>query len=139
MAIYNLKDSKKVEQITAYMSKLISDGAMVELKRITTKRTLDQNAYIHVLFNLFGLEFGYTLTEAKTIVKRHFADIFVYEKNGTKFLGHTSEMNTKQMTDFIDRFRRWSESEGCYLPTPDEYRGKYDYYQNIVNINREFL
>jgi len=138
MAIYNLKESKKVEQITAYLTKLIYDGAMVKLEKIKPKRTNNQNAYLHVLFTLWGLEHGYTTDEAKTTVKRHFHDIFVYEKNGSKYLARTRDMDTKQMSDFTERFRRWSESEGCYLPSPEEYRGKYDYYQNIIEINKHF-
>jgi len=139
MAFYDLKEDSKVEQITNYLAKLISDKSTVELRRVKPKRTNSQNAYLHVLFTLWGLEHGYTVEEAKTNVKRHFHNIFVYEKKGHKYLGRTRDMDTKQMTDFIDQFRNWSASEGYYLPSPDEYKGKYAYYQNIIEINKEFL
>ncbi len=35
--------------------------------------------------------------------------------------GKSSEQNTKQMTEIIDRIRHWSSEElGCYIPAPNE-------------------
>ena len=33
-------------------------------------RTLQQNKFVHVLFSLYGVEAGYTLEEAKTVLKK---------------------------------------------------------------------
>jgi hypothetical protein len=61
--------------------------------------------------------------EAKIVVKRQLG--YVYEKNGTTFLKHTSEMDTKELTGFIDRFRNWSAHNGHYLPSADEFDKHY--------------
>ena len=72
-----------------------------------------------MIFTLFGLEQGYSVDEAKVIVKRELK--YTYINNGVTFLKKTSEMNTKQLTEFIDKFRNWSVKEhNIYLPAPNE-------------------
>jgi len=104
--------------------------AKIELKKIPQRRSLSQNAYLHVLFSIWGNEFGYSIDETKVVVKRHLK--YTYERNGTTFLVHTSSMDSKTLSEFIDRFRNWSASEGCYLPSADEIGENYaDYAAEI--------
>jgi len=98
----------------------------IELKKIPKRRTLTQNAYLHVLFSLWGNEYGYSVEEAKIVVKR--ALKYTYERNGTTFLMHTSEMDTKELSEFVDKFRNWSALNGCYLPTANEIGENYSDY-----------
>ena len=34
----------------------------------------------------------------------------------------TRDLDTKQMTDFIEWIRTFASMQGCYIPTADEYR-----------------
>jgi mitochondrial fission protein ELM1 len=113
-------DRNKAE---VYFQKLLDGNAKIEIKRIAKRRTLSQNNYVHKLFTLYGGEFGWSTEEAKAVIKRELG--YVYEKDGQKFLMHTSDMNTKELTEFIDRFRNLSAHQGCYLPTPDEFSENY--------------
>ena len=106
-----------------YMAKLVKDQSAIELKKIHKRRTNSQNRYLHALFALFGGEFGYTVDEAKILVKRQLG--YTYVKNEHTFLEHTSEMDVKQLTEFIDRFRTFSAHQGCYLPSADEFDTNY--------------
>lgn len=106
-----------------YFGRLLTDEADIELKRIARKRTVKQNRYLHALFTLFGGEFGYSTDEAKVIVKRELG--YTYRKQGTVFLRHTSDMDSKEMSEFIDRFRNFSAAKGCYLPSAEEFNDNY--------------
>ncbi len=106
-----------------YFDKLIKAGDAIELKKIHKNRTNKQNRYVHALFTLYGGEWGLTMEETKTVVKRELG--YIYEKNGQKFLMHTSQMDTKELTEFIDRFRNMSADQGLYLPSADEFNDNY--------------
>ncbi len=104
----------------------------VELKEIRQNRTIKQNSYLHVVLSLYGIYSGYTLEEAKTLFKRLAG--LVYEKDGNKFLKSTSDMDTKELTDFIEFIREKSAVEGCYIPTSEEYlTNKYSIDKEIDN------
>ena len=126
----NLSIESDANKARVYFDKLIKDGSKIELKKISPKRTINQNSYVHALFQLWGSHFGYSMDEAKQVVKTELG--YTYEKEYNTFLHKTSEMNTKELTELIDRFRNWSASEGCYLPSADEFKLRYfDYSQEI--------
>ena len=57
-----------------------------------------------------------------------FDDLFVVEKDDKRTgrkeieLRSTADLDTGEMTTAIERFRNWTASEGCYIPSPDEHR-----------------
>ena len=63
----NPLDSKKAE---TYFKKLLEAKKKIELKEIKAKRSIKHNAYLHVCITLFAIEFGYTIEESKTLLKR---------------------------------------------------------------------
>ena len=134
--IYDLKkplDAKKFKtRLPALKDKV------VELREVKGKRTIDQNSYLHVCITLFGIEFGYTIDEAKTLLKRE-CQFMVYEKNNIKFLKRTRDMDTKELSEFTAWIRTYSAIHGCYILSATEYkisRGKID---DEIRANREFL
>jgi len=127
------EDHRKRAQV--YFDKLMEQHAKMEIKKIPQRRTLSQNAYLHVLFSLWGNEYGYSIDESKIVVKR--ALKYTYERNGETFLKHTSGMDTKELSEFVDRFRNWSVAEGFYLPSADEIGENYaDYAYEIDRAER---
>jgi len=132
---YNLKtESKKAIE---YLNKLIKNESMIELKKVSLLRTNQQNRYLHKAISLFAIETGYTNSESKQVIKRAIG--YVYEKDGIIFYRETSKMDTKEMTIFIDKFRKYCSDFGFYIPSPDEYNFNFDKYENIIYNNREYL
>ena len=84
------------------------------------KRSASQNAYLHVCISIYAIELGYTLDEAKTLLKR-LCPFMVYEKNGFKFIKKTSGMDSKELTDFIDWIRNHAAQQNINIPTSEEY------------------
>jgi hypothetical protein len=118
--IYDLSNHIDLKKYEARFQYLKSKGKKVELKEVRKKRTLSQNNYLHLLLSYFGMETGYTLHESKVLFKKLSPEIFVYEKNGEKFLKSSADVDTKEMTIAIERFRNASAENGFYLPSPDD-------------------
>jgi hypothetical protein len=135
---YNLNLEQDRISAQVRLNKLKADTSTIEIVKVNPKRTIQQNKYIHVLFALFGIEFGYTLDESKTLLKRE-CSWMTYEKQGKKFLRHTSTMQTDELTMFIEWIRTFSAQAGLYLPTPLEYQEAMVYIDNQINSHKEYL
>ncbi len=135
---YSLNREQDRIAVQVRLNKLKADECVIELTKLNPKRTIAQNKYIHVLFSLFGIEFGYTLDESKTLLKRE-CSWMTYEKNGKRFLRHTSQMKTDELTKFIDWIRTYSAQAGLYLLTPEEYSNNYTEIDNLIDSHKEYL
>ena len=135
---YDLSITHDLNSFNAKVAKLIADQKKVELKVIRQVRTIKQNSYLHVLFTLYGIEVGYTIEESKTLVKRS-CPFGTYEKNGMRFLIRTRDLNTEEMTKFIDWFRTWSSQQGIYLPEAEEYIMNKLFIDNQIEQHKQYL
>jgi hypothetical protein len=141
---YNLSNNIEKQQAIAKFKKLLDEGKKVELKEIRPKRTLSQNAYLHICITLYAIEFGWTVAEAKKELKK-LCPFMRYEKENKKtgkkvaFLKETSLMDKKELTDFVEWIRTFSAQQGCYIPTPDEYREGSEKIDNIIESHKEYL
>lgn len=131
---YDLTKFEDKASAKEYFNRLIEQGARIEIIKKNPKRSLQHNAYLHVLFSMYGLELGYTLEEAKTLIKRELG--YFYEKNGVKFLVKTSGMDSKELSDFINKFRNLSSKQGYYLPEPHEIT---DSLTNYIESQKQYL
>ncbi len=117
-----MKFDLKTQQTEAinYFNKLLENECRCEIKEVKKKRSVSQNAYLHVCISLFAVSTGYTLEEAKTLLKRN-CPFMVYEKNNVKFLKNTSTMNSKELTDFIEYIRNFSARQNIFIPSSEDY------------------
>lgn len=136
---YNLADQKEANAAFEYLTKLVGQEAIAEVKIVRPPRSLNQNSYLHVLLGGYGLEVGYTIGEAKTIYKRDAnPDIYVYTKNGQTFLRSSAELDVAEMTRSIDRFREFAKEQGIYLP-PAENAEELRSLENAIEANQHYL
>lgn len=120
---YNLSNELDVVNFKNKAKLLIENGKIVELTEKRKRRTLSQNNYLHLILSWFGVETGYTLEQVKQdIFKRQICkELFLSEKNGILICKSTKDLNTKELTQAIDKFRNWSSSEmNIYLPNANE-------------------
>lgn len=145
--IYNL--SKVIDQNKAKdrIDWLISKGKRIELKEIREKRTSLQNRYFHLLINYWALEYGETFEFTKQEVFKRLVnpDTFVTTRKNPKSgkereeLKSSADIDTKEMTDCIDRFKNWSVTKtGIRLPDANEHEF-IDHIQNEIDKNRQWL
>lgn len=136
---YQTSDKAQVNEAFEYLTKLVGQAATVEIKKLSPKRSLNQNRYYHLLLGIFGLEFGWSLEEAKIIHKREVSpNIFIYEKNGKKFVRSSADIDSKEMTEAIDQLKRYCAEQGLYLPDADDPE-KIIRFENMVERERSWL
>lgn len=129
---YRLSNPDELKQAWEYLSKLTGQEAIVEIKKVNPNRSLKQNSYYHLILGIFGLEFGWTVEEAKILHKREVSpQIFIYDKKGKKFVRSSADLTTKEMTDAIEQLRKYSADNGLYLPSPNEDE-MIRHYENII-------
>lgn len=125
---YDLTNIIDKERFKRRCNQLYSAGEVVELTAKKKRRTLPQNAYLHLILGWFAMETGNRLEFVKQeYFKRHInPDLFVVEIDD-KYLGKAQilrssrDLDSAEMTTAIERFRNWSSSEaGIYIPSPDE-------------------
>lgn len=111
-------------------AQLLADRKDVVELRTKRQRTLNQNAYCHVLIEYFAAVYG---EEPEYVKNEYFKllvnpEIFIIGGHIDKFTGQkrcvcrsTADLTTEEMSVCITRFRNWSAKEaGIYLPTAEE-------------------
>jgi hypothetical protein len=112
--------------------------AKVELKQKREKRTLSQNAYLHVCISMFAIHVGETLRRTKTDLKRE-SGFMVEEYKGKKYLRSSTELDTKEMTLWIDWIRNYAAMNEIFIPSPDDYRRNWVEYERQVEACKPYL
>lgn len=114
---YNLADKTELKAARNRVSYLARKGQRVRITKVMEGRSLAQNNYLHLILAAFAANFGWRLDEAKTVYKRDVnPDLYVYEKNGSKFLESSANLDKEQMAQSIDRFLEFSKEQGYPLP-----------------------
>lgn len=127
--IYNAKNTLDINRARSRLEHLISNEKTFELTEKRPKKSIKQNAYLHLILSWFALEYGETLEYIKQemfkkiVNKDIFETEFVNKKTGEirKDWRSVSELDSKEMTISIDRFRNYASKEaGIYLPEPTD-------------------
>ena len=143
---YNLKESLSRDRFDRRCKQLIDKGCLVELTEKKPPRSNQQNAYLHLIIGLFAMEYGETIE----YIKHEFykiksnRELFVTERVNKvtgevrEAIRSTADLDTKEMTLSIDRFRTDAGKAGIYLPAPNET----EYLKQIMaemELQKEFL
>lgn len=135
---YNLAVKVEKSEAFRYFMVLANKKSLVEIKKLSPKRTLYQNSYLHLIIAAFGAHFGYTAPEAKIIYKEVNPDTYLYEKKGRKFLRSSADLTKEEMAKTIDRFMEKSKEQGYPLPlaTDQEWLRQIE---NEIERNKYYL
>jgi len=120
---YDLNTKHHVKQFYMRAKELKKRGALVDLTD-KSKRSRNQNNYLHLLFSAFAIEYGCSLDHVKQVILKEDVcpDVFMYERTLKSFevVPHkrsTSDIPKEKMTECIGRFKEWSAKEaGIELP-----------------------
>lgn len=113
---YNLAVQGEADKAFEYLTELVGKEAIAEVVKISPKRSLNQNAYLHLLLSAFGAHFGYSLEEAKQIYKKLNHGVYSYEKNNRRFERSSADLTKEEMAKTIDLFMQKSAQQGYQLP-----------------------
>jgi len=119
--IYDTSDPDELIKAADQLAEFGARGKVVDMKVVRAGRTLSQNAFLHTLLGGLGNFLGYNLDEMKTIYKREInPSLYVYDRNGRKFLKSSTELTKEEMSASIDKLRMFAEAQGYPLPAESD-------------------
>lgn len=136
--IFNLARPEELAKAREHLNQIARLGKRVEIVRKAEHRTLNQNSYLHLILGYFGTQTGYTAEESKVLYKRLNSDLYIYEKNGAKFLKSSADLSKEDMAKTIDRFMEYSEKQGVPLPLATN-QDFLDLATNTVEAQKSYL
>lgn len=101
-------------------------------KKYRRKRSISQNSYLHLIFSFIADYWNtwYSADDIKEIMKSKFLRTYS-EKFKTTYIKKTSQLNSKELTDFIENIRIFClEFLDLKIPNPEEKR-MLDYYNSF--------
>lgn len=117
---FNLGIEAEAGSARMRLSYLTARKKVVELKEVSQRRSLPQNAYLHLLLGAFGQHFGYTVEEAKQIYKELNTSIYAYTKQvrdkTRTFWRSSADLSKEEMAKSITVFKQKSAEAGYALP-----------------------
>lgn len=127
--LFNPKNEIDKKTAITYLNKLINNGDVFEIVRKQKQRTIKQNAYLHVCITIFAKDYGLSIKEAKTMLKRdcpyyeftRYKAIHPISKKEEVRLTSTEDYDTEQAGKFIEWVREYAAIGGIYIPTSQEY------------------
>jgi hypothetical protein len=143
-------DAKKefdIERARTRLEKLIENKSKFELTEKKPVRSVSQNAYLHLIIGWFAIEYGETIEYVKRMMFKKLVNpkIFIFERENKKTgekrkeLRSSADLDSREMTEAIDRFRDYSSKEfGVYLPEA----GEMDFLNEIktqIENNKNYL
>lgn len=139
---YNTTFPAEASRAKEYLEQLIEKKALVEVTKISPRRSLNQNSYLHLLLGAFGAHFGYTTEEAKLIYKQLNKDLYFYTKEirGKKweFMRSSADLTKEEMTKSIEVLREWSARADYPLPTAMD-KGWLMEIENAIEQSKHYL
>ncbi len=129
MAVYDLNTEIDRERYRRRVEALFTKRAVVEVSEHKPRRSLSQNAYLHLLLGEFAMQIGNRLDYVKReYFKRECnAELFVRSevdkltKKEVEVLRSSRDLDTGEMTTAIERFKNWAaETAGIELPDAED-------------------
>lgn len=136
---FNLSSKQEASQALEWLKTSTVRGITVDVKRWSPKRSLKANAYLHLLLQICGSEWGFSLAEMKTLYKRDIAsNIYVYYKQDMPFIKSSAELDNKQMSDSIEQLKKYAGEQDLVLPEPNDTEAL-TYWDNQIEKNSKYL
>lgn len=116
-------------KIHDYISTFEGRQVIITVERLSSKRSGQQNRYLHLLFSIFTQalnELGndFSMEDVKALCKLKFATIDVVNENTGEVLGQrikgTSEMKKLELAEFVDKIIEWGKEFNIILPYPNQ-------------------
>ena len=144
---YDLSKSDDILQFERRRIKAIKNKEFIEVKGIKDIKSNLQNKYLHLLLNLFAIEYGETLEYIKQEVYKKVANKELFQTsyknrktgNSREDWRSVASLDSAELTLSIDRFRNYASKEAnIYLPLPNET----EYLRQIekdIELHKQYL
>lgn len=123
---YDLTSDFQRKAFLSRVDNLLEKGCLVELTE-KSARTKGQNNYLHLLLGVVAMETGNTLEDVKREYFKELVNPDIFRSYRTDNRGNTirvyrssADVSKEEMSVAIDRFKRWGNENGIYMPNPDD-------------------
>lgn len=117
---------------------VLEKRSKIELTEKRELKSLSQLKYLHVCIRLFAIYVGNSESRMKIDLKLECP--FMHENyRGFVYLFSAAELDTKQMTDFIDWIRNYASMNGVFIPSPDNYKRNWVEYEKEIEACKPYL
>lgn len=121
---YDLRTPLHRKQFVAYCNRLLKNKCAEVTLTNSSKRTVDQNRYMHVLIRILAAETGVTEDYAKAVYFKEYANSNIFSSTATDpltgktttIMRSSASLTVPEMTKALDNFRDWAADNGYYLP-----------------------
>lgn len=106
-----------------YLEGLPDDGSYkVEVKKVTSKRSLAQNALYWEWMTIIGDSTGYRKDEIHDLMRYAHLEPITKEVMGQVIteLPSTTKLSTKDFTEYLNLIENWASDMGIVLPHPED-------------------
>ena len=124
--LYDLASPADIERLRLKVESDIKRKAVVEYTR-KEQRTSNQNRYLHLILGVVAMETGNDLQFTKEQYFKRLVNpaLFVKWKQDAiagkvAYLLSSRDLTTEQMSEAIDRFKRWAAENGIYIPDQED-------------------
>lgn len=139
---YDLTSELDKERFKKRVNALYQRGSLVELSE-KKPQTNKQNSYVHLLIGVVAMELGERLEYVKTTYFKRLVnkDLFVakrldsYLNEEVEELKSSRELTKEEMCLAIDRFKRWGEEIGLYMPDANEEEKLGEVWKKMEQMN----
>jgi len=94
----------------------------LHLKKKSRLRSNQQNRYLRALYTIVSGDTGWEVEEIHAHMGQEF--LLIEKKISdriVRFVRSTASLDTKEMTEFIEKVRKFWAEEGILLPSPDDW------------------
>lgn len=145
--LYDFSNTFEVQKARNYLEQLIKEKAKAQMSKKRPPRSVQQNSYLHAVLTVFAIEYGekreYVKQEIfkKQVNPETFKTEFVNKKTGEcrEDWISTKDLDTKQLSFCIERFRNYASINGIYIMSADEYKDNYFYFKQLEEQNKMYL
>lgn len=117
---------------------VLEKRAKIELTEKRELKSLSQLKYLHVCLKMYGVYVGETLERVKVDLKLECP--FMHENyRGYVYLLSSGDLDTLQMTHWIEWIRNNASMKGVYIPSPEEYKRNWMEYEKQIEACKPYL
>ncbi len=119
---FDLASTRESGEAMMFLTEQIRDKKKIDIKVIKPRRSLNQNAYLHLILGEFAMFVGVNMEEAKLLYKQlpGNREIYVYKKEVQgkefEFVRSSADLNKEEMMKSIDVLHEWAIKMGHPLP-----------------------
>lgn len=123
--VLTIQNRERIAMVVNRLSSMLSawDGQkpiQITISEVRGKRTIDQNALYWMWMDIIANNIGDSKEAVHQDMGYHFLPRIVSSQTGNSYPISTTKLNTKQMSEYMEKVRALSAGMGITLPSPED-------------------